>query len=89
VRPTSSRGVAAAIAVQEWACPLYLLKARSVARRRVQHYAVCWYQISVGLKNPREVDTVSVGKVRDRVKSPRDLPFSVLSSGQPMALLGE
>lgn len=60
-----------------------------MARRRVQHYAVCWYQISVGLKNPREVDTVSVGKVRDRVKSPRDLPFNVLSSGQPMALLGE
>lgn len=60
-----------------------------MARRHVQHYAVCWYQISVGLKNPREVDMVSVGKVRDRVKSPRDLPFNVLSSGQPMALLGE
>lgn len=88
MRPTSSRGVAAAIAVQE--CPaLYLLKARSVARRHVQHYAVCWYQISVGLKNPREVDMVSVGKVRDRVKSPRDLPFSVLSPDQPVALLGE
>lgn len=87
MRPTSSRGVTAAIAVQGH-LP-YLLKAQSVVRHHVQHYAVCWYQISVGLKNPREVDMVSVGKVRDRVKSPRDLLISVLSPGQPVALLGE